>query len=400
MTEPMLSRGGGEGVAEQPADELAFNRPYATGAEFDYIREAIDQAHLSGNGPFSRRCVELIQREVGCERALLTHSCTGALEMAVLLADVEQGDEVIVPSFAFPSIATAVALRGAVPVFVDIREDTLNLDERLVEEAITPQTRAIAPIHYAGVSAEMDSLMEVAAQHDLVVIEDDAQGFLSTYKQRPLGSLGDLGAVSFHETKNVTCGEGGALLVNRPEWVERAEIVQEKGTNRSKFFRGQVDKYTWVDLGSSYVVSDISAAFLWAQLEHAHEITAQRLALWDVYHAALAALEANERLRRPVVPEHCSHNAHMYYVLLAEGTDRNRVLERLGERGVRAVFHYVPLHSSPAGARYGRAHGRLDATDRVSEQLVRLPLWVGMSVDDATRVVEALDWALAGDVGP
>lgn len=380
---------------EGAQNELPFNRPYATGAEFGYIREAIDRSHLSGNGPFARRCTEMIESVVGCERALLTHSCTGALEMAALLTEVGPGNEVIVPSFAFPSIATAVALRGAVPVFVDIRPDTLNLDETLAEDAITPRTRAIAPIHYAGIGAEMDTIMEIARRDGLAVIEDSAQGFLARYRDRPLGNFGDLGALSFHETKNVMCGEGGALLVNRPDWVERAEIVQEKGTNRSKFFRGQVDKYTWVDLGSSYVVSDISAAFLWAQLERSREITDSRLAVWNAYHSAFATLEEAGRLRRPVVPDHTRHNAHMYYVLLAGALDRDRFIEELAMRGVRAVFHYVPLHSSPAGRRFGRTHGSLQVTDDASERLVRLPLWMGMTPSDAERVADTAGRVLA-----
>lgn len=373
---------------------IPFNRPYATGAEFDYIREAIANEHVSGNGPFTRRCTDQLQQELGSDRVLLTHSCTGALEMAMLLADVEPGDEVIVPSFAFPSLPNAIALRGGVPVFVDIRADTLNLDERLVEDAITARTRVLAPIDYAGVGSEMESFSALARAHGLVVVEDAAQGYGASYRGAPLGALADLACLSFHETKNVMCGEGGALLVNRREWVERAEIIQEKGTDRSKFFRGEVDKYTWVDLGSSYLVSDIGAAFLWAQLEHAHEITAKRVAIWDVYHEALEDLENDGRLRRPVVPEHCSHNAHMYYVLLETGRDRDRFIERLSEAGVGAVSHYVPLHSSPAGLRYGRVHGSLDVTDDVSERLLRLPLWVGMTEDDAAYVAEGFRRAL------
>ena len=369
---------------------IPFNRPYATGAEFDYIREAIANEHVSGNGPFTRRCTDQLQQELGSDRVLLTHSCTGALEMATLLADIEPGDEVIVPSFAFPSLPNAVALRGGVPVFVDIRADTLNLDERLVEDAITARTRVLAPIDYAGVGCEMESFSALARAHGLVVIEDAAQGYGAFYRGAPLGALADLACLSFHETKNVMCGEGGALLVNRREWVERAEIIQEKGTDRSKFFRGEVDKYTWVDLGSSYLVSDIGAAFLWAQLEHAHEITAKRVAIWDVYHEALEDLENDGRLRRPVVPDHCSHNAHMYYVLLEPGRDRGRFSERLSEAGVGAVSHYVPLHSSPAGLRYGRVHGSLEVTEDVSERLLRLPLWVGMTEGDAAYVAEGL----------
>jgi dTDP-4-amino-4,6-dideoxygalactose transaminase len=369
---------------------IPFNRPYATGAEFDYIREAIANEHVSGNGPFTRRCTDQLRQELGSDRVLLTHSCTGALEMAMLLADVAPGDEVIVPSFAFPSLPNAIALRGGVPVFVDIRADTLNLDERLVEDAITARTRVLAPIDYAGVGSEMESFSALARAHGLVVVQDAAQGYGALYRGAPLGALADLACLSFHETKNVMCGEGGALLVNRREWVERAEIIQEKGTDRSKFFRGEVDKYTWVDLGSSYLVSDIGAAFLWAQLEHAHEITAKRLAIWDVYHEALEDLETDGGLRRPVVPDHCSHNAHMYYVLLEQGRDRDRFIERLGEAGVGAVSHYVPLHSSPAGLRYGRVHGSLEVTEDVSERLLRLPLWVGMTDDDVVYVAESL----------
>jgi dTDP-4-amino-4,6-dideoxygalactose transaminase len=378
----------------EDATPIPFNRPYATGAEFDYIREAIANGHVSGNGPFTRRCTEQLEQELGSGRVLLTHSCTGALEMAALLAEVEPGDEVIVPSFAFPSLTNAIALRGGVPVFVDIRADTLNLDERLVEGAITARTRVLAPIDYAGVGCEMEPLSALAQTHDLLVIEDAAQGFGASYRGRPVGVLADLACISFHETKNVMCGEGGALLVNRPEWVERAEVIQEKGTNRSKFFRGEVDKYTWVDLGSSYVVSDISAAFLWAQLQREREITARRIAIWDAYHQALETLERMERLRRPIVPDHCSHNAHMYYVLLAPGSAREKFIQRLAERGVSAVSHYVPLHSSPAGMRYGRVHGSLDITNDVSERLVRLPLWVEMSDRDIARVTECVRLAL------
>jgi dTDP-4-amino-4,6-dideoxygalactose transaminase len=372
------------------ATAIPFNRPYATGAEFDYIREAIANSHVSGNGPFTRRCTEQLEQELGSARVLLTHSCTGALEMAMLLAGIEPGDEVIVPSFAFPSLPNAVALRGGVPVFVDIRADTLNLDERLVEDAITTRTRVLSPIDYAGAGCEMDAFSAIARAHGLVVVEDAAQGYGASYRGRPLGTLADLACLSFHETKNVMCGEGGALLVNRADWVERAEVIQEKGTNRSKFFRGEVDKYTWVDLGSSYLVSDIGAAFLWAQLEQAREITEKRIAVWETYHEALEDLEGEGLLRRPVVPGHCVHNAHMYYVLLTPGSDRDRFIQRLAEARVKAVSHYVPLHSSAAGRRYGRVHGSLEVTDRVSEQLVRLPLWVGLTADDAAYVADAV----------
>jgi dTDP-4-amino-4,6-dideoxygalactose transaminase len=371
-------------------DAIPFNRPYSTGAEFDYIREAIVNSHLSGNGPFTHRCTQLLERQLGSGRVLLTHTCTGALEMAMLLSEVGPGDEVIVPSFAFPSLANAAALRGATLVFVDIRADTLNLDEALVANAITRRTRVVAPIDYAGVGCEMDTFRTLARAHDLIVVEDAAQGYHASYKGSPLGTGADLTCFSFHETKNVMCGEGGALAVNRPEWVERAEIIQEKGTNRSRFFRGQVDKYTWTDIGSSYVVSDINAAFLWSQLEHATEITSERVAIWEAYHAAFGELEATGRIRRPVVPAHCTHNAHMYYLLLSEDIDRDAFIRRLAERGVNAVFHYVPLHSSPAGLRLGRVHGSLHVTERAARRLVRLPLWIGMSRRDVERVVESV----------
>jgi dTDP-4-amino-4,6-dideoxygalactose transaminase len=372
---------------------IPFNRPYATGAEHEYIREAIANSHVSGNGPFARRCEERLERELG-GRILLTHSCTGALEMAMLLADVGPGDEVVMPSFAFPSLATAVALRGGVPVFVDISEDTLNLDERLAVDAITERTRAIAPVDYAGVGAPVEAFVKLARAHDLLVLEDAAQAYGASYRGRPVGAFADAACFSFHETKNVISGEGGALLVNRPDWVERAEIIQEKGTNRSKFFRGQVDKYTWVDLGSSYILSDISAAFLWAQLQEGEEITSRRLAVWHAYHAALEELEAAGAVRRPVVPADAAHNAHMYYVLLSAGTDRDAFIARLADEGVSAVFHYVPLHSSPAGRRFGRTHGDLDVTNSISERLVRLPLWVGMTEDDVDAVANAVRTAL------
>jgi dTDP-4-amino-4,6-dideoxygalactose transaminase len=385
---------GREATIAPEGEHIPFNRPYATGAEYGYIRQAIANAHVSGNGPFTRRCTKLLEDEIGSERVLMTHSCTGALEMAMLLAEIELDDEVIVPSFAFPSLPNAIALRGGVPVFVDVRADTLNLDERLVEGAITERTRAIAPIDYAGVGCEMESFQALARAHGMVVIEDAAQGYGACYRERPLGSLADLACLSFHETKNVTCGEGGALLINRPEWVERAEVIQEKGTNRSKFFRGEVDKYTWVDLGSSYLASDIGAAFLWAQLEQAREIRARRIAIWDTYHEALEALEEEGLLRRPVVPDHCSHSAHVYYVLLAGDSDRDRFIQRLAEDGVNATFHYVPLHSSPAGLHYGRVSGSMEITDDVSERLVRLPLWVEMGESHVARVVAAVRRAL------
>jgi dTDP-4-amino-4,6-dideoxygalactose transaminase len=299
--------------------------------------------------------------------------------MSALLMDLKPGDEVIMPSYTFVSTANAFVLRGAVPVFVDVREDTLNLDERLIEAAITPRTRGIVPVHYAGVSCEMDTIMDIARRHGLRVVEDAAQGVMASYKGRALGSIGDLGAYSFHETKNVISGEGGALLVNDPALALRAEIIREKGTDRSRYFRGEVDKYTWQEVGSSFLPGEMTAAFLWAQLEEAGNLTARRLALWDNYHEQLAGLERTGVIRRPVVPAECTHNAHMYYVLVAPEVDRQKVLQHLAARNINAVFHYVPLHSAPGGMRYARAHGSLDVTDSIASRLIRLPLWIGLT---------------------
>ena len=312
----------------------------------------------------------------------------------MLVAQIGPGDEVIVPSYTFPTTAGSVALRGATPVFVDIRADTLNLDEALLEDAITPSTRAVVPVHYAGVACEMDAILEIAQRHGLVVIEDAAQGISAAYRGRPLGTLGDLGCLSFHETKNLTCGEGGALLLNRADWVQRAEILQEKGTNRSQFLRGQVDKYTWVDLGSSFLTSEINAAFLWAQIQHSAKILQRRMAIWETYHERFAALEERGVLRRPTIPAECTHNAHMYYLLLPSRAARDRFIKRLGARGVEGHFHYIPLHSSTAGQRFGRAHGELPVTDRISDTLVRLPLFISMSAEDVERVCSAVERAL------
>ena len=357
---------------------IPFNRPGITGKELEYIAQAHARLQLSGDGEFTRRCNVWMEQRTGARKALLTHSCTAALEMAVILAGVEAGDEVIMPSYTFVSTANAVVLRGAVPVFVDVRADTLNLDETLIEAAITPRTKAILVVHYAGVACEMDAILEIAARHGLLVLEDAAQGVMASYKGRPLGSIGQMGAFSFHETKNVISGEGGALLVNTPELVQRAEIIREKGTNRSQFYRGQVDKYTWVDVGSSYLPSEIIAAFLWAQLELADSITQARLSLWNTYHDALQELEHSGFLRRPIVPAHCAHNAHMYYVLMPTLELRTRLIARLKEHHIHAVFHYVPLHSSPAGQRYARYVGSMAHTNDIADRLVRLPLWSGM----------------------
>lgn len=370
--------------------KIPFNKPYMTGKELYYIAEANFGNMLAGDGPFTKRCHQWLEQRTGCAKALLTHSCTAALEMAALLLDIQPGDEVIMPSFTFVSTANAFVLRGAVPVFVDIREDTLNLDERLIEAAITPRTRAIVPVHYAGVACEMDTIMTIAHRHALKVVEDAAQGVMSSYKGRALGSIGDLGAFSFHETKNVISGEGGALLVNDPELALRAEIIREKGTDRSRFFRGEVDKYTWQEVGSSFLPGELIAAFLWAQLEEAERITNERRASWARYHEMLESLEAKGIIRRPVIPEGCQHNAHMYYLLLSPGIDRQRVLDGLKREQIFAVFHYVPLHSSPAGQRYGRVQGSLEVTNYQSDRLIRLPLWVGVDRDQQCRVCEEL----------
>lgn len=380
--------------------EVPFNKPYMTGKELCYIAEAKFGNMLAGDGPFTKRCHQWLEQRTGCSKALLTHSCTAALEMAGLLLDIQPGDEIIMPSFTFVSTANAFVLRGGVPVFVDIREDTLNLDERLIEAAITPRTKAIVPVHYAGVACEMDAIMAIARRHGLKVVEDAAQGVMSTYKGRALGSIGDLGAYSFHETKNVISGEGGALLVNDPELALRAEIIREKGTDRSRFFRGEVDKYTWQDVGSSFLPGELIAAFLWAQLEEAERITNDRLASWARYHDLLEPLAAKDVLRRPVIPQECQHNAHMYYVLLAPGIDRQAVLDEFKRNEINAVFHYVPLHSSPAGQRYGRVHGSLAMTTRQSERLIRLPLWVGLSQENRERVTTFCHGLLDDRGGP
>lgn len=375
-------------------EPIPFNWPYSTGKELAYAAEAQRNHHLSGDGSFTKRCHQWIEQQTGCAKALLTHSCTSALDMAALLLDIERGDEIILPSYTFVSTANAFVLRGAIPVFVDIRADTLNLNEQLLEAAITPRTRAIVPVHYAGVSCEMDTILAIARHHNLRVIEDAAQGFAASYKGRALGALGDLGTFSFHETKNVISGEGGSLLVNDPALVLRAEIIREKGTDRNRFFRGEVDKYTWQDVGSSFLPSDITAAFLWAQLEEAQRITKERLAIWQRYHELLAPFEQEGLFRRPIVPPECQQNGHMYYILLAPGIDRQVVLNELKRNKIGAVFHYVPLHSSPAGMRFGRCYGELSLTTSLSQRLVRLPLWPGLSEAQQHRVIDVLGLVL------
>jgi len=375
-------------------NHIPFNWPHMTGKELYYIAEAHFNGSLAGDGPFTKRCHSWLVERTECNKALLTHSCTAALEMAALLLDIQPGDEIIMPSYTFVSTANAFVLRGGVPVFVDIRKDTLNLDEHIIEAAITPRTKIIAPVHYAGVACEMDTIMNIANRHGLKVVEDAAQGVMSSYKGRALGSIGDLGTLSFHETKNLISGEGGALLVNDPNLAQYAEIIREKGTDRNRFFRGEVDKYTWQDVGSSFLPGELIAAFLWAQFEEADRITKNRLASWQRYHELLGPLEQMGVLRRPIVPNDCQHNAHMYYVLLAPEVDRARVLNELKRNDINCVFHYVPLHSSPGGVRYGRTYGDLAITELQAERLVRLPLWVGLSHEQQDRIVEVLRLAL------
>lgn len=373
---------------------IRFNLPYMTGKELYYIAQAHFQGNLSGDGPFTDRCHAWLEAQTGCRKALLTHSCTGALEIAALLLDLQPGDEVIMPSYTFVSTANAFVLRGAVPVFTDVREDTLNLNEQLVEAAITSKTRAIVPVHYAGVACEMDTLLDIAQRHGLAVVEDAAQGVMATYKGRALGSIGHLGAYSFHETKNVISGEGGALLINDARHEILAEIIREKGTDRSRFFRGEVDKYTWQHVGSSYLPSELTAAFLWAQLEEAQQLTERRLSIWEKYHALMEPLEERDLLRRPIIPPECGHNAHMYYVLLANGQIRDQAARRMKEAGIHAIFHYVPLHSSPAGQHYGKTLCDLPVTDSVASRVLRMPLWLGLSDNQIEQVVNTLEQVL------
>ena len=373
---------------------IPFNKPYISGRELSNIAQAHAFGQMAGDGSFTKLCNQWLEHRTGCCKALLTHSCTAALEMAAILADIQPGDEVIMPSYTFVSTANAFVLRGGVPVFIDIRPDTLNIDERLIEAAITSRTKAIVPVHYAGVGCEMGTIMDIAHRHNLFVIEDAAQGIIAAYKGKALGSIGHLGTLSFHETKNITSGEGGALLINDQRLVERAEIIREKGTNRSQYFRGHVDKYTWVDIGSSYLPGEIIAAFLWAQMEEAESITEKRLNIWSCYHEAFVALESTGKLRRPVIPEHCMHNAHMYYILLDSLAARTALIAKLNENGVNAVFHYVPLHSAPAGRKYGRVHGTMTHTDAFADKLLRLPLWIGMDEEQQGIVIDSLFQAL------
>ncbi|MBA0036624.1 dTDP-4-amino-4,6-dideoxygalactose transaminase [Pantoea sp. BIGb0393] len=370
---------------------IPFNAPPIVGSEVEYMQSAMASGKLCGDGGFTRRCQQWMEQHFGSKKVLLTPSCTASLEMAGLLIDLQPGDEVIMPSYTFVSTANAFVLRGATIVFVDVRPDTMNIDETLIEAAITPKTRAIVPVHYAGVACEMDSIMALAAKHKLYVIEDAAQGVMSQYKGRALGTIGHIGCFSFHETKNYTAGgEGGATLINEAQLVERAEIIREKGTNRSQFFRGQVDKYTWRDIGSSYLMADLQAAYLWAQLEAAEHINQQRLRLWQRYYDALQPLAAAGRIELPVVPEHCQHNAHMFYIKLRDSNDRQALINWMKEAEILTVFHYIPLHSSPAGERFGRFHGEDVFTTAESERLLRLPLFYNLSDNNQRTVISSL----------
>jgi dTDP-4-amino-4,6-dideoxygalactose transaminase len=369
---------------------IPFNRPCRTGREERYMREAVESGHISGDGAFTKKCHELLRGALGSAGVLLTTSCTHALEMAALLLDLSPGDEVVIPSFTFVSTANAFALHGARPVFVDVRPDTLNLDERVLEKAISPRTRAVVPVHYAGVGCAMDAILEIAARHGVPVIEDNAHGLFGSYRGRPLGSFGRLSTLSFHETKNFNCGEGGALVLNDASLVERAEIVREKGTNRSRFFRGQVDKYTWVDLGSSYLPSDLLAAYLFAQLEARESVIAKRRAIFERYAGALGGWAAEHGVRLPVVPPECEPSFHMFHLLLPSLRVRQALIEHLGRAGILAVFHYQPLHLSPMGAKFGGRKGDCPVTEDVSDRLLRLPFYNDLSAKELERVLSAV----------
>ncbi len=370
---------------------IPFGKPFVAGKELFYIAQAVVDGHLSGDGLFTERCHKWFAQRLGCKSALLTHSCTAALEMAAMLCDLEPGDEVILPSFTFVSTANAFVLRGAVPVFVDIRPDTLNINEALIEQAITPKTKAIVPVHYAGVTCDMNAIMAIAQHHDLAVIEDAAQALLSTDRGRALGTIGHLGCLSFHETKNVICGEGGALLINDPRYIERAEIIREKGTNRSQFFRGEIDKYTWVDIGSSYLPGELVGAFLYGQLEHADAITAVRRRICQRYRELLRPLQERDLVRLPQEDIERASNGHMFYIITQSLEQRTALLQHLKIRNIYAVFHYVPLHSSPAGLRYGRVSGEMTTTDYISDRLLRLPIYYEMCDEDIERVIGAVE---------
>lgn len=369
---------------------ISFNIPPYVGKELEFVKQAIDAQKICGDGMFTKKCNSWLEKRFGAQKVLLTTSGTTALDMAALMCDLKPGDEVILPSFTFSSTATAFVLAGATLVFVDVRPDTMNIDEAKIEAAITEKTKVIVPVHYAGVACEMDTIMAIAKKYNLKVVEDAAQGVMSTYKGRALGTIGDFGCFSFHETKNYSMGEGGALVINDPAYNDRAEILREKGTNRSKFFRGQVDKYTWVDFGDSYLPSDMNAAYLWAQLEKADEINNDRLATWNAYHEAFAPLAAAGKVELPTIPEDCVHNAHMYYLKCKDLEERTAFIDYMKEADVLTVFHYVPLHSAPAGRRFGRFHGEDVYTTAESDRLVRLPMYYGLTSQDRDLIIEAV----------
>jgi dTDP-4-amino-4,6-dideoxygalactose transaminase len=370
------------------SDCINFNEAPFLGSEFEHIKDAIDSKHISGGGKYTKLCNGILEDITRTKKTLLTHSCTAALEMSALLLNIQQGDEIILPSYTFSSTASAFALRGANLVFIDVKNDTLNLDENLIEQAITKKTKAIIPVHYAGVSCEMDSILDIASKHKIAVVEDAAQAVGSCYGEKPCGSIGDLGCYSFHETKNVSCGEGGALLINKELYIEQAEIILEKGTNRSKFFRGQVDKYTWVDLGSSYLPSDMLAAYLYPQLQNMEKINAHRAELWNNYHNNFEDFEKREIVKRPFIPANCKHNAHLYYLRFNSLEIRSKFIEFMKAKGIMCIFHYVPLHSSPAGKKYGKAASSMKNTDNASDTLVRLPLFYGMSKGVQDKIID------------
>ena len=365
---------------------INFNVPPFTGKELEYMKEAVDRQKICGDGIFTKKCSEWLEQKTGTKKCLLTTSCTHALELAALLSEIKEGDEVIMPSYTFVSTADAFVLRGAKIVFVDIRPDTMNIDENLIEAAITKKTRAIVPVHYAGISCEMDKIMELAKKYNLLVIEDAAQGIMSTYKGQALGNIGDFGCLSFHETKNYSMGEGGALMIREQKYVEDAEIMREKGTDRSKFFRGQVDKYTWVNYGSSYLPSDMNAAYLYAQLEQADKMNEARLAIWDTYYKELEVLKIAGKIDLPVVPKDCVHNAHMFFIKAKDMPQRTRFIQFLKDNGIMSVFHYIPLHSAPAGIKFGRFHGVDQYTTKESERLARLPLYYGLTQEQVLYI--------------
>ncbi len=370
---------------------IKFNIPPFVGKEEEYIRQVVvESKKICGDGPFTKKCSNWLVNKTGTQKALLTTSCTHALEMAAILCDIKEGDEIIAPSYTFVSTVNAFVLRGAKIVFVDIRPDTMNIDENLIESAITDKTKAIIPVHYAGVACEMDKIMEIAKKYNLYVIEDAAQGVMSTYKGKQLGTIGDLGTYSFHETKNYSMGEGGALLIDNKEFVERAEIIREKGTDRSKFFRGQVDKYSWVDIGSSFLPSELNAAYLYAQLEEAEKINNDRLKSWQLYYNELSELKDNGLIELPTIPKECEHNAHMFYIKLKDLNERTKLISFLNERGIASVFHYVPLHSAKAGIEFGRFHGEDRYTTRESERILRLPLYYGLKDAEVETVISSI----------